>query len=106
MSLLKRFKPVSGSLLTAEQTGLPEIAVRSANRAVKNMPEKEPKQCTYNVQLLYNKRTTYAYNFYRRGSYHGWQIRCQEWSGKGAETLQDPFLDFTLCQQLLQQVFV
>ena len=42
MSLLKFFKPVSGSLPTAEQTGLPENAVRSANHAVQNMLEKEP----------------------------------------------------------------
>jgi hypothetical protein len=36
------FKPVSGSLPTAEQTGLPENAVHSANHAVQNMMEKEP----------------------------------------------------------------
>ena len=49
MSLLKRFKPVSGSLPTAEWIGL---AVHSANHAV-NMLEKEPSSV----------RTTYAYNF-------------------------------------------
>ena len=39
MSLLKLFKPVN-DLPSAEQTGLPEHAVSSANRAVKTMLEK------------------------------------------------------------------
>ena len=41
MSLLNFLKPDSGSLSTAEQTGLPEN-VRSDNHAVQNMMEKEP----------------------------------------------------------------
>ena len=51
MSLLKRFKPVSGSLPTAEQTGL---AVDSANHAV-SMLEKEPNSVVVRTSYAYNK---------------------------------------------------
>ena len=37
MSLFKFLKPLSGRLPTAEETSLPENAVRSANNAVQNM---------------------------------------------------------------------
>ena len=42
MSLFKFLKPLSGRLPTAEETSLPENAVRSANNAVQNMQRKEP----------------------------------------------------------------
>ena len=42
------FKPLSGSLPTAAQTGLPENAVRLANRAVQDMLEKaQEKELTH-----------------------------------------------------------
>ena len=42
MSLFKFLKPLSGRLLTAEETSFPENAVCSANNAVQNMQRKEP----------------------------------------------------------------
>ena len=64
MSLFKFLKPLSGRLPTAEETSLPENAVRSANNAVQNMQRKEPAG---------GRKYTTTFTAEDR-----WQIRCRK----------------------------
>ena len=68
---------VSGSLPTAEQTALPEIAVRSANHAVKNMLEKEPSSVRTTIDNKPARFIIYGTTYNFRITYTTYNVRVQ-----------------------------